>query len=347
MKIVILGAGQVGSTLAENLSTEANDISVIDIRKECLKELQDRLDIQTIQGHAAYPHILRQAGGEDADMIVAVTGDDEVNMVACQTAWTLFRIPSKIGRIRAVEYQTEEKLFNDEAIPIDVLINPEQVVTEHISRLIKHPGALQVLNFADKQVQLVAMKAAHSGHLVGRELHCLRQLLPSVDTRVAAIFRQNQPIVPKGSTMIESDDEIFFIAARDDIQAVMREIRGDVAPYKRVFIAGGGHIGESLARAIEKNYRVKVIERNYSRCQTLSEILDKTLVVHGEASDQGLLLEENIEDTDVFCALTNDDEANIMTAMLAKRLGARKVMALINNRAYVDLVQGGEIDIAI
>ncbi|MFG1490741.1 Trk system potassium transporter TrkA, partial [Oceanospirillum sp. HFRX-1_2] len=234
-----------------------------------------------------------------------------------------------------------------EAIPIDVLISPEQVVTNHLKRLIQYPGALQVLDFAGGVAQLVAVRAYYGGPLVGQELGYLRQHMPNVDTRVAAIYRRNRPIIPQGDTVIEADDEVFFIAARHNINAVMSELRKVDHQYKRIMIAGGGNIGERLAEALEHEYQVKIIEYGLPRCQELSEKLDRTIVLHGSATSKDLLVEENIDEVDIFCALTNDDEVNIMSSMLAKRLGANKVLTLINNAAYVDLVQGGEIDIAI
>lgn len=347
MKIIILGAGQVGGTLAKNLASEANDITVVDANENKLRELRDRLDIGVVSGMACYPDILIQAGIRDADMLIAVTSNDETNMVACQVAYSLFRTPTKIARIRSNAYQTQKELFRNDAIPVDVLISPEQLVSNYIYRLIEHPGALQVLDFAGGDVQLVAVKAYYGGPLVGQAIKFLRQHMPSVDTRVAAIFRRDRPITPTGETVIEADDEVFFIAAKSNIRAVMSELRRLESSYKRITIAGGGNIGLRLTRKLEAHYSMRVIERNAERCALLSEQLNKTIVLHGSASDQDLLLEENIEDTDVFLALTNDDEANIMSSMLARRLGARKVMTLINNPAYVDLVQGGEIDIAI
>ena len=347
MKIIILGAGQVGGTLAENLANEENDITVVDTNLPRLRELQDKIDIRTIQGMASFPSVLKQAGADEADMLVAVTNSDEVNMVACQIAYTMFHTPSKIARIRQADYLGTDGLFRNDAMPVDVLISPEQVVTDYINCLLERPGALQVLNFADGRAQLVAMKAYYGGPLVGQELRYIREHMPNIDTRVAAIFRRGNAIIPKGTTVIEADDEVFFIAARKHIRAVMGELQRLDDDYKRIIIAGGGNIGLRLAQAIEGKYKVKIIEHNIERCQFLSETLTKTLVFNGNASDKELLISENIEETDVFCALTNDDEANVMASMLAKRLGARKVMALINNPAYVDLIQGGEIDIAI
>ncbi|SEM63646.1 trk system potassium uptake protein TrkA [Pseudomonas sp. ok272] len=347
MKIIILGAGQVGGTLAEHLAGEANDITVVDTDGERLRDLGDRLDIRTVQGRGSLPTVLRQAGADDADMLIAVTNSDETNMVACQVAHTLFHTPTKIARVREAAYLTRADLFDNDAIPVDVLISPEQVVTNYIKRLIEHPGALQVIDFAEGKAQLVAVKAYYGGPLVGQQLRQLREHMPNVDTRVAAIFRRDRPILPQGDTVIEADDEVFFIAAKANIRAVMSEMRRLDESYKRIVIAGGGQIGERLAEAIESRYQVKIIEMNAARCRHLSDSLDSTVVLQGSASDRDLLLEENIADADLFLALTNDDEANIMSSLLAKRLGAKKVMTIINNPAYVDLIQGGDIDIAI
>ncbi len=347
MKIIILGAGQVGGTLAENLASEQNDITVVDTDAERLRALQDRLDIGTVNGHASHPDVLRRAGADDADMLIAVTSSDEINMIACEVAHRLFRTPTKISRVRAAAYVSHDELFAPEALPIDVLIAPEQLVTKYIGRLLDYPGALQVLDFADGLVQLVAVRAYYGGPMVGRALRDIPRHMPGVDTRVAAIFRRNRPIIPEGDTVVEVDDEVFFIAPSEHILPVMRELRRLDSNYRRIIIAGGGNIGERLASRIEGRYQVKLIERSLARCKQISERLDRTVVLNGSASDRDLLLGENIADTDVFCALTNDDEANIMSSLLAKRLGAKKVITLITNPAYVDLVQGGEIDIAV
>lgn len=347
MKIIILGANKVSYSLAENLASEANDITLVDPDPDALREIKDKLDVGIATGWPSHPDVLRTAGADDADMIIAVTENDEVNMVACQIAFTIFKTPKKICRLRSASYMDQKDLFRPDAIALDVVISPEYIVSNYIARLVALPGSLQVLDFAGGKAQLVAVRAYYGGPLVGQEIRFLREHMPNVDTRVAAIFRRNRPIMPEGATVIEADDEVFFIAASRDIRAVIGELRRMDKPYKRVIIAGGGNIGARLAEAIEKNYQVKILEHNAQRCAYLSEHLNRTIVLNCEASDRKLLLEENIEDTDVFLALTNDDEANIMASLLAKRLGARKVMALINNPAYVDLVQGGEIDIAI
>jgi trk system potassium uptake protein TrkA len=347
---VIVGAGQVGATLAENLARENNDITIVDIDANVLRALQDRLDVRTVVGTGCYPDVLVNAGIEDADMIVAVTRSDEINIVACQVAYSLFHTPTKIARIRSRNYNTPEfknKLFNDKHVPVDVMITPEQVVTNYIHKLIEQPGALQVLDFADGVVQLVGLRAVEDGPLVGQRLRALKEHMPDIDARVAAIYRKDGAIFPTGDTIIEDGDEVFFIAAKKNIRKVMSELRRLEKPYRQLVIAGGGNIGFRLSKALEEKYNIKIIEFSDRRAELLSEQLDKTVVLRGSATDQELLLDENIDKTDVFIAVTNDDETNIMASLLAKRLGARKVMTLISNPVYADLMQGGDIDIAI
>ena len=347
MKIVILGAGQVGSSVAESLVSEANDITVVDLSAERLKRLQDRYDLRTYVGNAAHPAVLEQAGARDADLILAVTQSDETNMVACKLAATMFNIPTKIARIRSADYLSHPEIFSPENFSIDSAICPEQVLTDYIDKLLEFPEALQVLEFADGRVSLVAVRAFHGGPLVGHAISHLRSHMPQVDARVAAIFRQDSPIIPEGSTVVEAGDEVFFIADTKNIRGVMRELRRMDKPIKRVMIGGGGNIGRRLARQIEHRYDVKLIEFNKASAERLAADLDKTLVLSGDVTDEQLLAEENVSDMDVYCALTNDDENNIMSSLLAKRMGVRKVIALINRSSYVNLVQSGQIDIAI
>ena len=348
MKILILGAGQVGSSAAYHLSREeANEVTVVDMRPDVLRELQDRLDIRTVVGHAAHPEVLDRAGANDADIVVALTDTDETNMVACQVAYTLFHTPTKIARIRAAEYMNAKDLFTQDAIPVDVRISPEQLVCEYIEQLILFPGASQVLDFADGRVRLVGVKADRDGLLVGQRIATLKEHVPNTEGRIAAIYRRGKAMLPEGDTVIQEGDEVFFIADRKDIRVFMSEMRRLEEPVRRVVIAGGGNIGLRLALALEQTNQVKIIERDPQRARTISEQLNKAIVLVGDAADEELLLEENIDDVDVFCALTNSEEANILSSMLAKRLGSHKVMALINRASYVDLVEAGSIDIAI
>jgi len=348
MKIVILGAGQVGRTAAHQLAREeANEVTVVDTNEELLRDLQDRLDIRTVVGNASYPTVLEAAGTPDADILIALTSSDEVNMMACEVAYTLYRTPTKIARIRSSEYTRHPKLFSSEALSVDVWISPEQLVTEYIERLIRHPGSLQVLDFADGRVRLVGLRARTGSPLVGKALRTLREHITNTEVRVVAIYRAGRSLIIDGDTVVEDGDEVFFLAARDDIKRTMAELRKEERPVRRVVIAGGGHIGFQLAKQLEKHNQVKIIERDPKRARRISELLESAIVLEGDATDEALLVEENIDSCDVFAALTNAEEANILSAMLAKRLGAAKVMALINKPSYADLMESGPIDVAI
>jgi len=348
MKIVILGAGQVGSTVASALVHEDNDITIVDQDEQRLKELQDQLDIRGVLGHASHPKVLERAGIEDADLIIALTSSDEVNMVACQIAYSLYNVPTRIARVREAAYTTRTELFHREHLPIDVLISPELLLTQHIGSLIEFPGTLQVMDFADGKAQLVATKAEAGGLLVRQRLATLAQHMPGQsDARLAAIYRRGKLILPEGSTIIEENDVVFFLAATRDVPAVMKELRPIDRPVRRVILAGGGNIGKNLARQLEREHHVKVIERDPLRAESIAEDLSKTIVLVGDCTDANLLREEAIDSTDVYCVLTNDDAANILSALQAKRMGAKKVIAIINRPSYVDLMESGAIDIAV
>ncbi|MGI9310947.1 MAG: Trk system potassium transporter TrkA [bacterium] len=348
MKIIILGGGQVGASAAEILSREENDITLVDRNPKLLAGLQDRLDIRTVAGQAASPEVLLRAGVEDVDMVLAVTDSDEINMIACQIAHSLFNTPTKIARVRSSDYLAHPDLFRAQSIPIDVIISPEQVVTDQIQRLIEHPGALQVIDFAGGRIRLVGLRAYYGGALVGQALRELERNLPTVNTRVAAIYRRDRAIIPTGKTIIEPDDEVFFIATAHDLRVVMKQLRSLEEVGRRIIIAGAGNIGFRLAQSLEQTgFQVKLIERDAARAQHVSEQLEDTVVLQGDAADEELLREENIDSMELFCALTNEDEANILSAMLAKRLGARRAMAIVNRAAYIDLIESSVLDIAI
>ena len=347
MKIVILGAGRVGTSVAESLVSEQNDITIVDMDEARLRALQDRLDLRTVSGSASHPSVLLEAGIEDADMMIAVTQSDETNLVACRLAAQLFNVPTRIARIRAAEFLDNQRILGPDGFSVDLSICPEQILTAYIVKLIEFPEALQVLEFAHGKVSLVAVRAFQGGPLVGHQLQDLRKHMPKLEARVAAIFREDRPIVPEGNTVIEVGDEVFCLAATEDIRYVMRELRRMDKPVRRVMIAGGGNIGLRLAEALDRDYLVKIIEYDKRRCEVLARRLDKALVLNGDVTDESLLETENVSEMDIFIAVTNDDESNIMSSLLAKRMGARRVVSLINRRAYVDLLQAGSIDIAI
>lgn len=349
MKILILGASQVGISIAEVLVGEENDVTLVDRNPQLLQQLQNRLDIRTIAGNAAHPSILRAAGAEDASLVLAVTDNDEVNMVACQIAETFFSTPTKIARIRSKEYINNAELFsNKTGFHIDVVISPEVIVKDHITRLIEFPGALQVLDFADGLVQLVGVKAVAGGALINCQLDRIKDHMPGIETRVAAIYRNREVITPVSDTIIKESDEVFFVAAREHIRDVMRKMRGQEDKTKRVIVAGGGNIGLNLAKELEqKGYSVKLIELNPERAEQIADEVHYTVVLNGDAADASLLLQENIEGADVFCAVTEKDEINILSAKLAKQLGAKRVMALVNRPAYVEHIEHHDINVII
>lgn len=348
MKIIILGAGQVGASVAENLVSEANDITLIDTSAEQLDVLRDRLELRTVIGNAASPSVLRDAGADDADLLIAVTQSDQTNLCACRVAKTLFNLPTRIARLRSTDFADHPELLDGNNFAVDFSICPEQIVTDYIKRLIAFPEALQVMEFAGGVLSLICVRAFEGGPLVGHPLKALRYHMPNVEVRIAAIYRgDGEAIIPEGDTMILPGDEVFCLASTVHIRQVMREIRREDRPIRRIIIAGGGNIGLRLARGIEDDHNVKVIEFDRHRAQFLANQLHRALVLRGDATDEKLLDNEGIDEVDMFLALTNDDEDNIMSASLAKRMGAHRTLALINRKSYVDLVQGGPIDIAI
>lgn len=348
MKIIILGAGQVGASVAESLVSEENDITVVDVDSARLAGLQDKLDLRTVCGNAAHPSALREAGAADADLLIAVTQNDQSNLVACKLANAVFNVPTRIARLRDQDFLDDASLLAPENFAVDHAICPERVIAEYIQRLIEFPEALQVMQFAGGRVCLVAVRAYEGGLLVGRPIRDMREHLPlGTDARIAAIFRDEAPIPPDGATPIRAGDEVFVLAATEDIRLVMRELRRMTTPVRRVMIGGAGNIGLRVAAALEERYEVKLIENRQARAEFAANSLRRTLVLSGDTTDEGLLEQENICDMDIFLALTNDDENNIMSASLAKRMGCRRVVAIVNRRAYAEMIQGGPIDIAI
>lgn len=349
MNITICGAGTVGSSVAEALARENNNVTLADTNGAKLKRISERLDIKTVLGDAADPDILVSAAIEDADILLAVTTRDDTNIVICQLAHSLYKTPNKFARLRNSKFLEYKKLFRNDDIPIDAIITPEQLVSKQIMKLIEHPGALQILDFAQGKIQLAAVRVGQSGALVGQEVSKIPQIIPELRTRVAAIYRQEKGFIPTRNTVIQPDDEVFFIAAQENISKVINSFYNAGKTYgKRVMLAGGGNIGLRLAHELEpKSFRVKLIELNRNTADRVADELENTIVIDGNASDRELMLRENIEHTEIYCAVTNDDEANILSAMLAKKLGAHRTMALTSNTAYVDILENSGIDILI
>lgn len=348
MNILILGAGQVGSTTAAQLAKEENnDVTVVDVDPEKLDKLASKSDLRVIEGNASYPKTLKAAGADSADMLIAVTSSDEVNMVACQIVSTLFNTQTKIARIRAAAYTDRPELFSENDIPVDFAISPEDLITDYIIEVIQHPGAFQVLDFAGGKIRMVGVKTKQQGFLVDNPIRHLHDHLGNEKVRIAAIYREGLMIAPEGDTIIRKGDEVYFIAAPEDIDHMITEFSPDQEKARNIVIAGGGRIGLRLASKLEDDNHVKLIEKSTARAKKLSEILESTIVLKGDSSDDALLKEENIDNNDVFVATTNSEEANILSAMVAKKMGSKKVMALINKDSFSGLMETDSIDIAI
>ena len=349
MNIVIIGAGRVGESVAESLLSEKNDITLVDTDPARLRYLQDRLDLRGVVGNAIQPSVLIEAGIQDADMLIACAPQDETNLVTCKVAHDLFNVPTTIARLRSPEFENGSPMLGKPGFAVDQVICPEQTVTAYIRKLIEYPEALQVLEFAHGLVSLIAVRAVSGGPLVQHSLSEIPKLVPGLDMRIVAIYRQDAPLADlDGATRIEPGDEVFVLAATEHIRTVLGALRQKDRPVRRIMMAGGGKVGLRLARELGSSFELKIIEANHPRCEYLAtQLPGEILVLNGDSTDEDLLGDENVEDMDLFLALTSDDEDNIMSCLLAKRLGAKRVLAVINRRAYADLVQGTQIDIAI
>ena len=348
MKILILGAGVTGSSVAQALASEENDIVVIDFKPQLLEALKERFDIATVTGNAAHPTVLEQAGVHNTDMVIAVTDSDETNMLACLIIKALYNRPKTIARVRAIDYLKHPKLFEIKSgIPIDIIISPEQIVMESIKNLIEFPGVLHISDFANGLVRLFSVKVVENGFLTGKQIKEIREQLSDAKIRVVAIFRQGKPLCVSGEASIETGDEVFLVAPYKEVRKVLKQLNKLEAPLKRIIIAGGGHIGKRLALALENNHHVKIIEKDPVRAKKIANDLNKTVVLLGDCADESLLIDESIESTDLFCAITNNDGVNIISASLAKSLGARKTICLLNHVSYAKLLPETGIDVAV
>ena len=348
MKIIILGAGRVGQSVADSLVSERNDITVIDTDPQRLRDLQERLDLRGVCGNAIQPSVLREAGAEDCDLLVACAPQDETNLTVCKVAHDLFNVTTSIARLRSPEFVEGDELLSKTGFAVDHVICPEQSVTTYIRKLVEYPEALRVIEFAGGRVTLAGVRAGAGSRLVGHRLDEIPTLVPNLDMRVVGLFRRDQPLKADGSTRIEAGDEAFVLTRTAAVTEVLCALRERDRPVRRVLIAGGGKVGLRLARELRGRCEIRLIELDRQRCEYLAaELGSEVLVLHGDATDEELMTDANVGETDVFIALSSDDEDNILSGLLSKRLGARRAIVLINRRAYTELVQGTQIDVAI
>ncbi len=349
MKILIMGAGRVGTSVAENLVSEQNDITVIDTDFAQLQHLQEHFDLRVVHGDGSQVSVLEAAGAADTDLFIACAASDAANMVACKIGRQLFNIPRRIARIRSAEFPEHPELMSEEGFCIDAIISPERSVTTYLHSLIEFPEALQVVEFAGGRVSVVTVRVGRGSPMANQSVDKLREVWPDVPARVVDVLRNGRPLhTGSGIVLLPGDEAVIVVDTRHARRAV-QQLREAEKSVRRVMIAGGGNIGMRLARQLaEEKYSVRIIERDLKRCEYLATHLpDSVLVLHGSGTDESLLERENIEEMDTWLALTSDDEDNIMSSLLAKRLGARKVIALINRHAYGELMQGSHIDIAV
>ena len=349
MNILIIGAGRVGTSVAEHLVSERNDITVIDTDPQRLRELQERLDLRGVCGNAIQPSVLREAGAEDCELLVACAPQDETNLTVCKVAHDLFNVTTSIARLRSPEFvEGAQLLAREGGFAVDHVICPEQSVTTYIRKLVEYPEALRVIEFAGGLVTLAGVRAGAGSRLVGHRLDEIPTLVPNLDMRVVGLFRRDQPLKADGSTRIEAGDEAFVLTRTAAVTEVLCALRERDRPVRRVLIAGGGKVGLRLARELRGRCEIRLIELDRQRCEYLAaELGSEVLVLHGDATDEELMTDANVGETDVFIALSSDDEDNILSGLLSKRLGARRAIVLINRRAYTELVQGTQIDVAI
>jgi len=349
MKILIVGAGRVGTSVAENLVSEHNDITVIDPDPTRLSDLQERFDLRGVVGDGSQVSAMQRAGAEDADMIIACAASDAVNLVACKIARQIFNVPRRVARIRSSEIPAMPELLGEDGFCVDALISPESSVTDYLTKLVEFPEALQVVDMAQGKVSVITMRVSLDGFMANHPLKDLRVMNPDVNAKVVDIVRLGKTITISPETILRPGDELLLIADAAHAHQAVRQMNRSQDQVRRVMIAGGGNIGARLARNLaNEGYNVRIIEQSMDRCEELATTLpDNVLVLHGNGTDESLLERENIEDMDTWMALTSDDEDNIMSSLMAKRMGAHRVIALINRQAYGELMQGSHIDIAI
>ena len=344
-KIAVLGGGQVGSSVAKILTDDGNDITLVDSNASVLEALQDDNDIKTIQGNASSPSVLKQAEIEDCDILIATTANDEANLVSCHLAKNLFNVPNVIARLRNAEYQASTSDFNLDLFSIDSVISPSQLVTDFIKNIIEHPGAFQAFEFADGKLQVIGATVLKDGPLAGKKLSEFKKHMPNVSVNVIAIYRNRKIVPAEGSTIIQEGDDVFFLATEENMR-FMSELGKNQSRVENIMIAGGGNVGFILAEKLSEKYSTKLIEKDSARSKYLSERLEHVVVLNDDISDESLLNNEGIADVDYFCTVTNDDQMNILSAKLAKELGAKKSIAIINKASYRKLVSK-EIDVVV
>lgn len=352
MKVVICGAGQVGFHLARYLSSEQNDVTVVDQSPELIGKINDQLDVQAFVGHAAHPDVLERAGAENADMLIAVTFTDEVNMTACQVAHSLFNVPTKIARIRQQNYLNPlwGDLFAREHLPIDVIISPEKEVARAIGRRLRAPGAFDIIPMGDEKVRVIGVRCNEDTPVINTPLRQLTSLFPDLNIVVIAILRDERMIIPSSNDQMLPGDEVYFVADAEHVARAMAVFGHEEKQTKRIIIVGGGNIGTFVANDLEESdegYSVRIIEQSKSRARKVAEALPTTNIILGDGLDSEILEEANIKQAETIISVTDDDETNILSSLLAKRFGVDRAVTLVNKNSYAPLITTLGIDVVV
>jgi trk system potassium uptake protein TrkA len=344
LKIIILGGGSIGGSVAKELSSEENDVVVIDNNDENLEPIKGIEGIQAIHGNGSSPNTLAKAGLDEESLLLCLTDSEEINLLASLIGKQKFNAGRIVCRLKGSEYT---KIAKEITPFVDFFINPEDLITDEIKSLLHHPGALEILDFAEGKIKLVSVYAKPSGILVGRQIKELKDDLPEYETRIPAIYRGDELIIPTGTTTINEGDEVYFIADEKHIEDVTKELQQLESQYKNIFVAGAGNIGKSLVKKINDDFNTKLIDKNKDKCELASEELDDVLILNSDAADKEFLSSEGISECDVFVAVTQDDESNVLCSLMSKKLGSKKSITIINKEAYFDLVGKNELDIII
>ena len=352
MQVIICGAGQVGFNIARYLAGEDADITIIDQSPELIRKIVDSLDVKGLVGFASHPDVLEQAGARDADMVIAVTYADEVNMVACQICHSLFDVPTKIARVRHQSYLAPlwSDLFSRDHMPIDVIISPEIEVARAIGRRLQIPGAFDVIPLADGKVSLIGVHCTEECPILNTPLRQLTDLFPDLHIVIVGISRGDRGFVPSPDDDLQPGDNVYFVAETDHLNRAMTVFGHEEKEAHRVVIVGGGNIGLYLAKMVEENHphvRLKIIEVDRKRAELVAQTLEETTVIHGNALDTDILEETNVAQAEALIAVSNDDEVNILSSLLAKRFGCKRVVTLINKTSYAPLIGTLGIDTVV
>jgi trk system potassium uptake protein TrkA len=352
MKIVVCGAGEVGSSIAEYLASEGGNLTVIDQDADLVRRVAESLDVTAVIGHASHPDVLERAGIADADMIIAVTYSDEVNMVACEIAHSLFKVPTKIARIRSQVYLQPmwADLYTNKAIPIDVIISPEVEVARAVKRRIETPGATEVISLAEDRVRLIGVRCTSETPITNTPLRQLTSLFPDMKIVVVGIKRGDRIIIPRADDEMYEGDDVYFVVASDQCQRALAAFGHEEVATRRVVILGGGNIGMFVAEQLDRDHpeiNIKIVEFDRERAEFLARSLKRPTVIHGDAMSPEILSEAGVHDAKTVIALTHEDETNILASLLAKRKGAERVITLLNKSGYNSLVSGLGVDVIV